>query len=114
MAERNPLQREALLNARRAAEQAAAVPSGRFEKLARDVTQAVVDISWLAERGALTGVAEIIAERKRQVELGDGHGDGWLRGSLHGWLACNDWDRQSLREAGALIAAEIDGLDRER
>ena len=73
-----------------------------------------IDLGWLARHGALTGVAEIIAERKRQVELGDGHGDGWLRGSLHGWLACNDWDRQSLREAGALIAAEIDGLDRER
>jgi hypothetical protein len=84
------------------------------EDINRQVLPVILDLAALAQFGALAGVAEIIAERKRQVELGDGHGDGWLRGSLHGWLACNDWDRQSLREAGALIAAEIDGLDRER
>jgi len=71
-----------------------------------------LDLAYLARHGALAGVTEIIAERRRQLEQGDGYGNGWLRGSLGAWLLCPDWTRQDLREAGALIAAEIDGLDR--
>jgi len=72
-----------------------------------------LDLAVLARHGALAGVAEIIAERRRQVELGDGHGNGWLRGSLDAWLAVNDNGEHGLREAGALIAAEIDRESRE-
>lgn len=78
------------------------------EDIDKQVLPVVLDLAVLARHGALAGVAEIIAERRAQAELGDGHGDGWLRGSLDAWLTAGDWGRQDLREAGALIAAEID------
>jgi len=73
-----------------------------------ELHRTIETLSWLNDRGALAGAAEIIAERRRQAENGDGHGDGRLRGTLDAWLYEHDWDRQCLREAGALIAAEID------
>lgn len=76
------------------------------EEINRQVVPVVLDLAALA----LAGVAEVIAARREMAEQGDGHGNGWLRGSLEAWMASGDWDRQGLREAGALIAAEIDGL----
>lgn len=78
------------------------------EDIDSQVMPVVLDLAVLARHGALADVADIIAERRRQVEHGDGHGDGWLRGSLEAWLAVNGNGGHSLREAGALIAAEID------
>jgi hypothetical protein len=78
------------------------------EDFNREMLPVALDLAVLARHGALGGVAEVIAERRRQVEQGDGYGNGWLRGSLGAWMAAGDWGRQGLREAAALIAAEID------
>jgi hypothetical protein len=80
------------------------------EHINRQMLPIGLDLAYLARCGALAGVAEVIAERRRQVEHGDGYGNGWLRGSLGAWMAAGDWGRQGLREAGALIAAEIDRM----
>jgi hypothetical protein len=78
------------------------------EEINKQVLPVILDLAALAQLGALAGVAEVIAARREMAEQGDGHGNGWLRGSLEAWIASGDWDRQGLREAGALIAAEID------
>lgn len=93
--------------------------------------QLVLDLDWLRTRGALAGVAEVVRERRRQIEqLGytvahddTEHGDGWLMGAANDRLADMLIDvgtgvagypecEQALRQAGALAAAEIDRLNR--
>lgn len=93
-------------------------------------SQAVRDLAWLEDHDAVTGVAAVIAERRRQVEqLGydaahdrEHHADGWLlgeamqRAAVAGYMARHDpvpdviSTRQEAAEAGALLAAEIDRL----
>jgi hypothetical protein len=88
------------------------------------------DLYWLHSRGALAGVAEIIRERRRQIERGwtpehddEAHGDGFLvlmaasasrlvdRHRREG-VADPATDEELLRKTGALAAAEIDRLAR--
>lgn len=89
------------------------------------------DLYWLAEHGALAGVAEILCERRRQIErLGytverdeREHEDGFLVseasaattsaivGVVEGISGPADVEHD-LRQAGALCAAEIDRLNR--
>ena len=101
------------------------------DRMSRDPDVAVVcdDLARLADFGALGGVAEIIRERLRQVQdLGhtvardaERHAEGFLpvSATLHleamwnaeregtaGYPECE----QELRQAGALLAAEIDRL----
>jgi hypothetical protein len=90
------------------------------------------DLDWLREHDALTGVAEIIRERRRQIEqlgwtLGhdrERHANGliagYARAELSGLQATrNDGladpasDEVHLAKAGALAAAEIDRLNAE-
>lgn len=97
-----------------------------------DVAQAYDDLAWLREHGALDGVAEIIRERRRQIEkLGytpeqdrQRYADGWLMGLASRQLSrCDMRERDGLagpgdREhamaaCGALAAAEIDRLQAE-
>jgi hypothetical protein len=88
------------------------------------------DLVWLHEHGALAGVAEVIRERRRQIEaigwtleLDDAlvHGSlatmaatrvNKLRASRRDGTADVGSDEEYLREAGALLAAEIDRLNR--
>lgn len=94
---------------------------------AADVEQAIHDMLWLAREGAWRGITAVIAERKRQVELGHTpdhdqvtHEPGWLsrRGAVSGavgsYMAENDPDPEAAQtlcaEGAALIAAEIDRL----
>lgn len=95
-----------------------------------DLFSAVQDLGWLHRNGALGGVHEVIRERRRQVEaLGytpegdDSHiGDGLiamadirlsdLRAARGDGTADPAGDERELRQAGALLAAEIDRLHR--
>jgi hypothetical protein len=95
-----------------------------------ELAAALDGLVWLRAAGALGGVAEIIRERKRQVELGftvahdDRHENGWLLHEtamrpleaigrlLDGTGGYEDVEK-ALRVSGALGAAEIDRLERE-
>jgi hypothetical protein len=89
------------------------------------------DLAWLTDHSALAGVAEIIAERRRQIEAGHtvaGDAEKRAYGGLVADAAFNLMtldrkrstaedsnlpaaaaaDELELRRAGALIAAEID------
>jgi len=88
------------------------------------------DLAWLHEHGALAGVAEVIRERRRQIEaigwtpeLDDAQAYGSLatkaatrvnklRAARRDGTADIGSDEEHLREAGALLAAEIDRLNR--
>jgi hypothetical protein len=106
-----------------------------FEALkgARDPALAVAmdDLAALHADGALAGVAEVIRERRRQIEVlnyaaehdDSVHGDGWLmhfainRLQLAGRRVSEGTDgpeevEEGCRQAGALAAAEIDRLIR--
>ena len=87
------------------------------------------DLSWLAQHGALAGVAEILRERRHQIEDyeytpghdREKHADGWLVtqadaettaaivGTGEGIYGPADVER-GMRRAGALVAAEIDRI----
>jgi hypothetical protein len=81
-------------------------------------------VAWLAEHGALAGIAEILCERRRQVDLEmTAPADGRLLAMAQDHLArafyarssgasSADRDTSRLRRAGALAAAEIDRLSR--
>lgn len=94
-----------------------------------DVAEACDDLARLADFGALAGMAEILRERRRQVELGlaAGHDDMRADGRLvamaldhltrafyarSAGASSADTDTARLRRAAALIAAEIDRLNR--
>lgn len=101
------------------------------EDIDREVLPVILDLAVLARHGALGGVAEIIRERRRQVEkLGytlehdsREHSNGMLLHMARHRLvlvdvARDEWtanpvsDDEGLRKGGALIAAEIDRLSR--
>lgn len=111
------------------------------ERISAEIVEAIGSIGYLAQHGALAGVAAVIRERRRQiedkghtVEHDDGHADGWLsdgaaRSRLSGLRSSRaeldgrvevlvsgvngpGFDEEMLREAGALCAAEIDRLNR--
>lgn len=87
------------------------------------------DLSWLAQHGALAGVAEILRERRHQIEDyehtpahdREHHADGWLIsqadsettaaivGTAEGIYGPADVERHA-RRSGALCAAEIDRI----
>lgn len=94
-------------------------------------SEVVDDLNYLEEHGALAGVAEVIRERRRQIEQlgytvahdGTEHDDGNLVYRAAARLGFAQLDRAAgtadpasderwLREAGALAAAEIDRLGR--
>lgn len=94
---------------------------------AADVEQGIHDMLWLARSGAWRGITAVIAERRRQVELGftpehdqgksePGHlaGRGAVMGATGAYMAENDPDPEAAQvlcaEGGALLAAEIDRL----
>lgn len=68
--------------------------------VAEMLTQAIADLGYLGSHGALAGVAAVIAERRRQVERGDGPPGEYAAESALNF-------GESAR-AGALCAAEID------
>jgi hypothetical protein len=89
--------------------------------------QAVQDVLWLCQHGAWRGVAAVLAERRRQIDLGhtteSDRGDlkpGWLsrqssvQAAVGAFMAEEDPDPDSaaglVAEAGALAMAEIDRL----
>lgn len=95
----------------------------------RAVTTAYDDLDWLAANGALTGVAEIMRERRRQIEqLGrtpdhdrehhSGGGLMWMTEQhvwtlltrLHDGLAGPAEAETELVQTAALAAAEVDRL----
>jgi hypothetical protein len=84
------------------------------EHINREMLSIGLDLAYLARCGALAGVAEVIAERRRQVEQGaTADRDDQLR---HGELTAYAERRirlGKLRQAAALLAAEIDRLKRE-
>jgi len=99
-------------------------PLGRVMK---SLTHAYDDLAWLYERDAMTGVAEILRERRKQIELGwtpahdRGHDDGWLMAEAHERLGRGldaiaeglDGPHETARRltvSSALSAAEIDRL----
>lgn len=103
----------------------------RASGLPDGICEAADDLAWLADHGALGGVAEILRERRRQVEAlrhtpeaDDRNGeDGWmatrarfeLGRMLHSRVngtADPATDEESLRKAGALCAAEMTRLQR--
>jgi hypothetical protein len=96
-----------------------------------DYEEAVRNLAWLQDQGALTGVAEVIRERRRVIEVGGitvyrdslERGDGSLAvdavalleemlaavaDGTAGYPECEE----ALRQAGALCAAEMDRLCR--
>jgi hypothetical protein len=93
-----------------------------------ELETAADDLAWLHQRGALAGVAEIIRERRRQIDLFsytlevDQHTDnGWLmheaalriiaaEGQMLEGTAGYPEIENALRTSGALSAAEIDRL----
>jgi hypothetical protein len=96
-----------------------------------DLAAAMDDLADLHAAGALAGVAEILRERRRQIEVlnyavthdDSEHGDGWLvhfavsRLQLAGRRVAEGSDgpeevEEGCRQAGALAAAEIDRLIR--
>ena len=95
-----------------------------------DLEVARDDLGWLDEHGALAGVAEIIRERRRQIELydwtvehDDQHAQGWLiMGALArvtqlyseilDGTAGYPEAEAAMREAGAMFAAETDRINR--
>lgn len=95
-------------------------------QMAATAEQAIHDLLWLSANRAGAGVAAVIAERRRQVELSydlahdRSHPPGWLsqRGAVQAavgsYMAENDPDPDAARvlcaEGGALAAAEIDRL----
>lgn len=106
---------------------------GELNRLLRDTDLGIAmdDLVFLRDSGALAGVAEIIRERRRQVEAkgrtlehdARAHSDGWLVSSARCRLAVLDMEtrdgtagypeaEEALRKAGALLAAEIDRLNR--
>jgi hypothetical protein len=88
------------------------------------------DLAYLHQQGALAGVAEVIRERRRQIEHGytpeydshiaaEGslvhlarHWAGEVIGTRRAGVADVGSDEEGLRQAGALAAAEIDRLNR--
>jgi hypothetical protein len=84
------------------------------EHINRQMLPIGLDLAYLARCGALAGVAEVIAERRRQVEQGaTAKQDDQL---THGELTAYAERRirlGKLRQAAALLAAEIDRLKRE-
>jgi hypothetical protein len=113
--------------------QRAALESARVmmmeERRLRVFDQAALDLCWLAERGALPGAAEILAERRCQIEAGHTVAEDARKRAYGGLLADAHFhlarlaskrstpadgsylvaaDEPELRQAGALIAAEID------
>ena len=99
----------------------------------RDRTaQAQADLAWLERHGAVEGVAAIVAERRKQVEVlgytpahdAAQHEDGWLgwqagsRAVVAQYMVAHDPkgnkdSSDEFAEAGALAAAEIDRLTRD-
>lgn len=95
-----------------------------------DLVVAMDRLAWLAGKGMLAGVDEIMRERLRQEALGytvshddEQHADAWLvteafrrvRVMVHDvaeGIATYPEAEKALREAGALLAAEIDRLNR--
>jgi hypothetical protein len=95
-------------------------------------SEALADLRWLDEHGALAGVAEIIRERRRQIEDEgytpahdrEKHADGYLVsradaestaaivGVAEGIFGPEDVEHH-MRRSGALAAAEIDRLNAE-
>jgi hypothetical protein len=110
--------------------------------MSAEILEAIENIGYLAQHGALTGIAGVIRERRRQIEAkghtvehDDRHAGGWLsdgaarsrlsglrssRAELDGRVEVlvpvntREFDGEMLREAGALCAAEIDRLTRAR
>jgi hypothetical protein len=112
------------------------------ESVTAEIAEAIGSIGYLAQHGALAGVAAVIRERRRQVEAkghtlehDDGHTGGWLsdgaaRERLSGLRYGRalqeqaaavppragppgpEFEQEMLREAGALCAAKIDRLTR--
>jgi hypothetical protein len=97
---------------------------------ARDRTaQAQADLAWLERHGASEGVAAIIAERRKQIEVlgytrrhDDLHKDGLLgreagmRAIMAHYMVTHDPygnkdSADEFAEAGAMAAAEIDRLE---
>jgi hypothetical protein len=90
------------------------------------VEQAVQDVIWLGKNGAWRGVAAVLAERRRQIELSydvphdKGHEPGWLArqacvaAALGSYMAEQDPNPEiavdECAKAGALSMAEIDRL----
>lgn len=64
------------------------------------LTQVIADLGYLGSHGALAGVAAVIAERRRQVEHGDGPPGEY---AAEGALNFGEYAR-----AGALAAAVVD------
>lgn len=100
-----------------------------LQPLATEMTQVIADVMYLASNGALAGVAEVVHERRRQLEKGwtvrgdDALKKGWLvaegmlRSAMAWAHACRGTGgypevEEGLREAAALYAAEIDRLNR--
>lgn len=94
-------------------------------------SEVVDDLNYLEEHGALAGVAEVIRERRRQIEQlgytvahdGTEHDDGSLviragrqcSAVVQGVLTTSEgpeFVEEKMRQAGALAAAEIDRLSR--
>ena len=72
---------------------------------ASELAKARDDLAWLSAHGALTGVAAIIAERRKQIERGDDTSGTYAAETA---LDFGEWAK-----AGALIAAVLDEPDEE-
>jgi len=89
------------------------MPPGWMPPTGEEVAAFSLDLAYLARHGALAGVTEITAERRRQLEQGAtaGQDDRLTHGELTAYA-----ERRirlgKLRQAGALLAAEIDRLAR--
>jgi hypothetical protein len=96
----------------------------------KELRDAYDDLAWLSSHDALGGVAEILQERRRQIEMGhtaecddvltEGGLVVWAEGFLRdgvraarrNGIADIGSDEHALRAAGALAAAEMDRMDR--
>jgi hypothetical protein len=81
-------------------------------------TRTYDDLAWLDDHGALNGVAAVIAERRRQLEM-SGHGlaeddryDGQELLGVARYCITLPANRVEVAQAGALCAAELDRLAR--
>jgi hypothetical protein len=81
--------------------------------------EAARDLAWLTDHSALAGVAEIIAERRRQIEAGHTIAEdtrkrayGGLLADAHFHLARVDSQRSATADGGYLVAADEPGLRR--